>query len=85
MYIYPREILVALNSWPGADEEAVVQEVALRGLVVGMVAENDIVTKAGTLLVRSGTDITETVIDRLRNFANSQGIDEPITVSVRPG
>ena len=83
--LYPREILVALNSWPGADEEAVVQEVALRGLVVGMVAENDIVTKAGTLLVRSGTDITETVIDRLRNFANSQGIDEPITVSVRPG
>lgn len=82
---FPREILVALNSWPGAEEETTIQEVELRGLVIGMVAENDILTKTGTLLVRSGTDITETVIDRLRNFANSQGVDEPITVSVRPG
>jgi CheY-like chemotaxis protein len=82
---YPREILIALNSWTGAGEEVTVQEVGLRGLVTGMVAENDIVTEAGTLLVRSGTDITETVIQRLRNSANSQGIEEPITVSVRSG
>lgn len=79
---YPREVLIALNSWEGAGDTTI-QEIGLHGLVTGMVAEIDIVTRTGTLLVRSGTDITETVIQRLRNFANSQGIDEPVTVSIR--
>ena len=80
---FPREILMALSSWEGNVQDTVVREVRLTGLAPGMVAAADIVTLTGNLLVRAGTDLTQTVIQRLRNFASSQGIKEPISVAAK--
>lgn len=80
---YPREILLALNSWDGANEDVVRSQIRVFEAISGMVAEEDILTRSGSVLVRAGADITETVVQRLRNFAGSQGVQEPITVSVR--
>jgi len=79
----PKPILMALASWDGANEDAVQKDVMVHELIEGMYAETDIVSASGGVLVRSGTEITETVVQRLRNFANSQGVVEPVTVSVR--
>ena len=77
----PGEILTAIGSWDGAAGDTVRREVGLSGLVAGVVVETDVVTLDGNLLVSAGTDLTETVIQRLRNFATTQGVREPITVS----
>ena len=79
---HPESIVKALSTWEGADDQAVVREVALTRLVVGMIAERDIVTPSGNLLVKSGSDITETLVQRLRNFSRTHGVEEPITVSL---
>ncbi|MFT7648214.1 MAG: hypothetical protein ACI8Y4_002965, partial [Candidatus Poriferisodalaceae bacterium] len=80
---YPDKILSALGSWEGVDEDVIRKEIDVRQIVVGMVAEKDIVTLTGILLVKAGSDITETIVQQLRNFADRQGIEEPISVSVR--
>ncbi len=78
---HPESIVKALATWDGADDQAVVRDVGLAQLVVGMIAERDIVTPSGNLLVKAGSDITETLVQRLRNFSRTRGVEEPITVS----
>lgn len=82
---HPREILIAIRSWEGANDDVKMSEVGLAGLAKGMTAERDIVTTSGNLLVRAGTELTEITIERLRNFAASHGVREPLTVSSRRG
>ncbi len=79
---FPDEILDALNSWEGSHGKATVHEVKLAGIAAGMVVEQDIRTLDGNLLVTAGTDLTETVIQRLENFSAGRGVQEPIRVSV---
>jgi CheY-like chemotaxis protein len=80
----PDPILRALASWPAGDDEREIRQVWLRELIDGMTAEEDITGSGGQLLVRSGTELTGTLIDRLRNYAASRGVTEPIAVSPRP-
>ncbi len=58
-----------------------VREVGLAQLIVGLVVARDIVTPSGNLLVKVGSDITETLVQRLRNFSRTHGVEEPLTVS----
>ncbi len=78
---HSERIVKSLSTWDGADEEAVVREVGLAQLMVGMVVARNIVTPSGNLLVKAGSDITETLVQRLRNFARTHGVEEPIAVS----
>ena len=48
-----------------------------------MILEQDIVTVEGTLVVRSGHTITDSLLVRLRNYHSNQGIAQPIHVRVR--
>jgi hypothetical protein len=76
-------ILEALAGWDGATDEATIREVGLSQLVIGMVVQRDIVTGNGSLLVKAGSDLTETLVQRLRNFSQTHGVEEPIIVSSR--
>jgi hypothetical protein len=50
-----------------------------------MILEEDVVTeRTGILILRKGTTITDTWIERLQNFAKSHGVEEPLPVLV-PG
>jgi CheY-like chemotaxis protein len=55
-------------------------------LLEGMVLENDVLMGSGEVLLRSGHELTETMIHRMRSFIrNSVGVREPIVVRVRKG
>ena len=53
-------------------------------IVIGMVLEQGVVTKDGRPLIKVGTEVTETLLSRLRMFANNVGVLEPILVSTGP-
>jgi response regulator RpfG family c-di-GMP phosphodiesterase len=53
-------------------------------IVIGMVLEQGVVTKDGRPLIKVGTEVTETLLTRLRMFANNVGVLEPILVSTGP-
>ncbi|MBI3450409.1 MAG: response regulator [Acidobacteria bacterium] len=57
-----------------------VREIKLAALSPGMVLAEDIRTQAGGLLVARGHEITEGLIERIRNFGSAQGVCEPIRV-----
>jgi hypothetical protein len=52
-------------------------------LFAGMILEEDVVSeRTGILIQRKGTILTDTWIERLENFAKSQGVREPLPVLV---
>jgi hypothetical protein len=53
-------------------------------IVIGMVLEQGVVTKDGRPLIKAGTEVTESLLSRLRMFANNVGVLEPILVSTGP-
>jgi len=68
-----------------ADDSGLVmsREVKLRDLEVGMMIDSDIMSARGIRLVPRGTEVSSTVIDRLRAVAGGVGVTEPIRVSVK--
>ena len=57
--------------------------VTLRELEPGMMIDADVMSLRGTRLVPRGTEVTSTVLDRLRAVAAGVGVAEPIRVSVK--
>lgn len=61
------------------------REVDVGDLGAGMIADEDIVTVSGVLLVSKGSTVTKALKERLRNYSNSVGIKEPFKVRVPVG
>ncbi len=57
--------------------------VALRDIEVGMTIDADVMSARGIRLVPRGTEVTTTVLDRLKAVAGGVGVSEPIRVSVK--
>lgn len=68
-----------------ADDSGLVmsREIRLRDLVVGMMIDADLMSARGIRLVPRGTEVTSTVLERLRAVAGGVGVMEPIRVSVK--
>jgi len=62
-----------------------IEERHLRQLLVGMTLAQDVATTSKVMLASSGTVLTESLLERIRNFAASAGVDEPILVSIPAG
>jgi hypothetical protein len=45
-----------------------------------MILSQDVITKGGRLLISKGQCLNELMLNRLRNFAQGEGIKEPIIV-----
>jgi CheY-like chemotaxis protein len=61
--------------------DVVIQELAIGELLVGMVLESHVLTAAGDILISRGHELSETIIQRLKNFQrNGVGVQEPISV-----
>ena len=56
----------------------------LKDLRVGQTLAENVVTRDGIVLVATGYAITETLLERLGNFAASTGVKEPIYVRPPP-
>jgi len=72
----------ALTVAEGEHEERCVQVDDMR---VGMVVADPVTTQEGLLIVSAGHEVTESLLERLRNWARSpmHGVRQPIRVLVR--
>jgi len=68
-----------------ADDSGLVmsREVKMHDLEVGMMIDADIMSARGIRLVPRGTEVSSTVLERLRAVAGGVGVSEPIKVSVK--
>ena len=65
-------------------EDFVVSTVPIFQLKPGMILDEDLRADAGVLLVTKGQQLNDSLIDRLKNYANHKGIQETVRVRV-PG
>ncbi len=76
----PPDVLAVLESarfsWQGEESATIL----LRQLQVGMVLKGEVRSENGVLLAASGTHVSETLLNRLLNFAMALGIKEPLEV-----
>jgi response regulator RpfG family c-di-GMP phosphodiesterase len=60
--------------------EREVKHVSVNELRIGHVLVSDVRTSSGVMLVAAGNRVTETMISRLKNYAEFDGVKEPISV-----
>jgi len=79
---YDPKILDALRTF--IDKEAVyfVKDITVSELDVYMIIEEDIRTKDGQLVIAKGHEVGPMMLDRLKSFARTRGIKEPIRVQI---
>lgn len=75
---YDPKVLDALASMIGKEAKYVVKELRLRELKESMILAEGIRSAKGILLIAHGQEITRTLLLHLNNFADTQGIREPI-------
>lgn len=61
-----------------------IRQVTVKGLRPGQVLRSDIQTTDGKVLIATGYTISETLLERIANFARLNGIKEPIMVEDEP-
>jgi response regulator RpfG family c-di-GMP phosphodiesterase len=62
--------------------ERSVCSVAAKDLRVGQILLSDVLMRNGALLIKAGNWVSETILERIRNFAKLNGVREPIQVEV---
>ncbi|MGQ9485517.1 MAG: hypothetical protein ACUVSA_11265 [Desulfosoma sp.] len=56
------------------------REMTIQDLKLGMIVGQDVWSSKGVLLIKKGPEITPALLERLRNFAKTVGVQEPIRV-----
>jgi response regulator RpfG family c-di-GMP phosphodiesterase len=78
---YDPSVLDALEVVVTTDEsDRQIEQIALADLRSGMVLASDLVADGGVLLCGRGQEITQRIVDRVRNWAEHYTIVEPISV-----
>jgi response regulator RpfG family c-di-GMP phosphodiesterase len=80
--VRPLRLVDALANVQVARAAGEVREVALSQLKTGMITSRGVYLKTGILLIAEGQEITDPALARLRTFAATVGIEEPIGVTV---
>ena len=75
-------MLDALEGHPPAQPEFEVRRLPVREVRSGMILERDVLTHSDLLIFKKGTELTETWIERLVNFAKAPGLPEPVEVRI---
>ncbi len=76
----PAVVLDALAAIPPSTDSMVEAQVALDGLMPGMMLGADLCSASGSKLVSEGTVLTSVLIQRIGSFAERMSIPEPVTV-----
>jgi DNA-binding response OmpR family regulator len=80
---FDARMLVALDRYSPPQADFEIRRVPIRELRAGMVLEQDVSSTDGKYLIfKKGTVLTETWIERLRNFAKTHGIQELAQVRI---
>jgi len=80
---YDPDILSVLPSVISEEEAVRIKEVDIEELNTSMVLAEDVKTTKGVLLISQGQEVTLSLIRRLKNFAQTVGVKEPIKVILR--
>jgi response regulator RpfG family c-di-GMP phosphodiesterase len=86
--IYDPEILecaircLAISARDANPVQRPIRSVSIAELEVGQILLSDIVTNTGALLIASGNVVSESLRQRIRNFARLQSVREPIRVQI---
>ncbi len=80
---FDRQLLEALQGYTPTKAEFDLRRLPIRELRVGMILEKDVATITGNILIlKKGTILTGTWIERLENFARTRGLEEPLEVRI---
>jgi len=79
---YNPRILAVLKEIEGDGVERIPRQLDVMSLKPGMVVDQDILSRNGVLLAVKGQEISNAVIERLRNFSSSVGVNEPFGVVI---
>jgi DNA-binding response OmpR family regulator len=83
---FDKRMLDALEDYARPETEVEVLRLPIRDLRPGMILENDVFSRdANLLILKEGTVLTETWIERLENFARARGAQELVGVRVSRG
>lgn len=78
---HPAAMVSALANFPSARVDVEVRRVKVRDLRPAMVVEAPVLTEGGNLVILpKHTRLSPTLIERVRNFAKTRGVQEPIPV-----
>ena len=77
---YDPEILAALETIAGLEAALEVVEIGVKDLRTRMILAADVMANDGTLLIGKGQEVTPAMYQRLRNFAKTRGVVEPVYV-----
>ncbi|MEE9296478.1 MAG: HD domain-containing phosphohydrolase [Phycisphaerae bacterium] len=80
---YDPEVLADLDTVIGFEIALEIQEIGVKDLTTQMIVAQDVTTTDGMLLVSKGQEVTPSLRQRLRNFAQNRKLQEPIHVLVR--
>lgn len=79
---HDERVLSALRTFGEDEEGSVTKMVTVSDLTTSMIADADIFSRNGLLLLSKGQEVSYTVIVRLRNFAAGTGVFEPFRVRI---
>lgn len=79
---FDRGMLDAIEGYSPKQAEFEVLQLPIRELRAGMALERDVLSNGNMLILKGGTILTETWVERLANFAKSRGVAEPLEVRV---
>jgi len=79
---YDSAVLRALEQIPAEREAYTCRTLLIREMRCAMLLAEDLLTNQGVMLVRNGQEITETLLQRLQNFAAHRCLREPLKVLV---
>ncbi|MEJ5349414.1 MAG: HD domain-containing phosphohydrolase [Desulfosoma sp.] len=77
---YDPLVLKALEAALGDEARFQVREMTVQDLNLGMIVGQDVMSSKGVLLIKKGQEITPALLERLKNFAKTVGVQEPVRV-----
>lgn len=83
--MYSPELLRVMRAVKPAGAGAIARDVVVAELREGMILGQDVRSKNDTLIVVNGQRVTQSMIERLRNYHHLRGVKEPIRVLVKAG
>jgi response regulator RpfG family c-di-GMP phosphodiesterase len=84
--LYDPTVLEAFATLLGASDDGHTTEaITLGRLRPGMVFAEDVRSRDGALLIARGHEVTQSLIERMRNFSRNVGVREPLKVATKKG
>ncbi len=79
---YHPELLKCLASLHKVDRSMEIRPMYIKDLIVGMVADENILTSSGLLLIAKGQEVSHPMIERLHSFSRTTDIIEPFRMRI---